>query len=245
MDLSRRGGGRATRRRQVVLLLVLGCLAAGAWQLGPALAAYATALPGRACTALSTLVLPHYTARLAALEAENRTLHTATASLAGLKAENDALRTLAGSPQRALTRRYQPCTVVERRPGGVTVAGNFAVGSALLDANGRLAGVVTGHNRLGAVAALVGRPGAVVVGSTGENTGVLAYRGGVLYLDGLPRHSGAVAGDAVATAAGCPGGLWVGTLAGAPTPDETGLTASALLGDTANTAAPLLFVVEK
>ncbi len=173
------------------------------------------------------LLAGHYAARLAALEADNAALHAQLAQTAGMAQENKAMRTLLGSERTEGS--WQPAQTVARWPGGLLLAGEGEPGAAVLDRYGRYAGEVTAASR-GLLTVQRGTPAGLV----GEALGLLKGA----RLTGLPIHSGLAAGDVVMT----PGGHWLGRLAEAPAADSDGLTAHAVLEDTADMGDLLYFV---
>ena len=263
LDLScagpgRFGGGRlyrrGQRRRKKRLLVYIVALLAAALALLlprlPAVTAGVVQLPGRLDTLLAAHFVPEYTARLQALSLENASLRGALAAAVPLRAENAALRALANSPQAEGSRRYSPCTVVGQAPGALTLSGaGLTAQSAVVDTLGRFAGVITDAAAGGreAAAAPAGSTSCRVICTVGPNGahGSLLREGGVLYLVGLPRHSGAAAGDIAATQSGCPAGLWVGRLAEAPRVEAGGLTARAPLEETAALTTAACFAVSE
>lgn len=242
LDLSRgRRSRRRTRRRLAVLGAVL-VLAAGVWglrgRLGPVWAVL-SGLPGWVDARLAEHFVPGYTDRLRALRRRNALLHGELAAAAPLQAENEALRTLLESPTRSEGGGWQPVRVMARDlNGSVTLAGQFAPGTPVLDDQGRLAGVVCEADDTGSRVDPVGTGRGAAAVLAGACCGVVQREGGNLVLTGLPRNCELPAGGVVSTA----DGLWVGTLAQAPTPDDTGLTEWAPLQDTGDTGGAVLFL---
>ena len=220
----RRTGGR----RRAAALLLAAVLAAGVWQ-SARLRALAWAAADKAALALAERAAPGFAARLQALEEENFRLRSALAAGAADAAENEALRALLGSGARPAG-SWQPVRVTARAADGrLTLAAALAPGTPVLDSRGRLAGIVAESGARSATADPPGLGAGAVAAAAGACSGVLARRGGRLWLDGLPRRSGLTPGTVVTAA----GGLWAGTLTEAPAADETGLRESAPLAGTA------------
>lgn len=242
LDLSRGRHSRRRRRRRLAVLGAVLLLTAAGWglrdQLGPVWAVLAQ-VPARADALLAEHFVPGYTQRLQSLQRRNAILHTAVAAAAPLETENAALRALLDSSARPGTGSWEPTRVVARSPEGtLTLAGQFAPGTPVLDEEGCLAGVVRAADDTGSRVDPAGRDRGAVAVLAGDCCGVLLRKGGALLLTGLPRHSGLEAGTVVTTA----DGLWVGTLAEAPTADDTGLTEQAPLQETGSTAGAVFFL---
>lgn len=219
---------RRRPRRRVWGALLAALLAVCCWQRAR-LRAGALALAARADAALAEHLLPGYAARLEALQGEAFDLRLRLAAAADATAENQALRTLLGSGARPAG-DWQPVRVAARGDdGGLTLAAELPPGTPVLDAQGRLAGVVRESGARCAAVDAAGRGAGAAAAAAGTANGVLARRGGRLWIEDLPRHSGLTPGMVVATA----DGLWVGTVAAEPEPDATGLRERAPLADTA------------
>ena len=122
--------------------------------------------------------------------------------------------------------------MLARTPCGLTLAcPDAAPGAAVLDAGGRYAGVVTDSDGDCCTVAFT-----AAAGLCGSCVGLTTP--GRWVLTGLPADCPLTAGEIVTT----PGGDWLGMLAAAPVPDADGLTASALLTDTADLHAAVYFV---
>lgn len=241
LDLSRGRYSARKRRRLAVLGAVLLLTAAG-WglrdRLGPVWAVLA-GVPARADALLAEHFVPGYTRRLQSLRRRNAILHAAVAAAAPLEAENAALRALLESPARPGTGSWEPARVIARSPeGSLTLAGQYDPGTAVLDGEGRLAGVVRAGDDTGSRVDPAGRGRGAVAVLAGDCCGVLERKDGTLLLTGLPRHSGLEPGAVVIT----DDGLWVGTLAQAPAADGTGLTEQAPLQDTGSLAGSVFFL---
>lgn len=242
LNLALGGGRRRRRRRRLAALGVLILLAGGVLVMGERLGpvwAVLSALPGQVDGMLAEHFAPGYTDRLRALRSRNAALHTALAATATLEAENEALRSFLDAPARPEGGSWQTAQVTARYPdGSFALAGEYDIGTPVLDEEGRLAGLVcesgTGSSR--ADPAGQGQGTAAVL--AGGCCGVLQRQGDALFITGLPRHSGLEAGTVVCTG----DGLWVGMLAEVPVPDATGLTEKALLTDTGSSAGAVLFL---
>lgn len=248
LDLARRGVRYARRRRRRAAVLAVLCAAAVVY--GGRLAAWAAALPAKADAALAEHFVPGYTRRLEALTEETRTLRAGYCALLPLREENDAWRMLTESPRMQEGAQYTPCTVTALGPQGFTVDAALAPGTALVDCDGRLLGVVRTSGERSAQAVAAGRDGcaaacAVYAADGSASVGTLERRGGTLWVTGLPRGCTARPGDAVVTVSSeaCPAGCWVGTMAAAPATDESGLCAEAPLTGTAGDPAGVCFAV--
>ncbi|MBE5038342.1 hypothetical protein INF35_11145 [Subdoligranulum sp. DSM 109015] len=245
LDLSVRRVSRRGRLRKKVFIgtaaVVCAALAAAATlRFGPGAVAWLAALPQQADEFIGSRLLPRYTGRLEALQAENAALRAELAETSSLQAENAALRTLLQSPRAAALQGAQPMQVAERWLDGFALAGSAEPGSAVLDPYGRFAGRIANSDEQTS-------PGILQVASAegtpclaGGYCGVLTVEGGQWYLDGLPRHCG-LAVDTVVTTAD---GYWVGRLAAVPTEDETGLCARALLDDVAEESSSVYFAIQ-
>lgn len=242
LDLSRGRYSRRRRRRRLAALAVVVLLGAAVWglraRLGPVWAVLAR-IPEQADILLAEHFVPGYTRRMEELRSRNRELHTELAATAGLEAENEALRALLESPAAPQSTGWQPVRMVARSlDGSITLAGQLAPGTPVLDEEGRLAGVVSGNNPTGSTVDPVGRGTGEAAALAGDCCGVVQRRGSGLVLTALPRHSDLKPGTVAATA----DGVWVGTLAEAPSTDATGLTEQAPLQDTGSTAGSVFFV---
>lgn len=224
-------------RRAAALLAGLACAALLALRWAGPLRAAGGALLARAGRAVGNTLRPGYTARLDALQDELFRLRLALANQADLAAENAALRSLLGG-EAVPAGRWQPAAVAARALDGglvVSVSADLPTGAAVLDAEGRWVGAAAGPGRTAGTAEVdpAGQGAGAVPALAGGQCGVLARRGGDLWLEGLPRHSN-LAPDTLVTTAD---GLWVGRLAEAPTAEETGLNERAPLFDTARPGA--------
>lgn len=233
-----RGGlelARPRRHRAARWLAVL--LAAGVlWWGLPRLGAALPAGLRRADGLLGDYFVPQYTQRLETLQRRNAELHARLALAETALAENEAMRSLLGSPH--TQDNWLPARVVQRDPGGVTLACRAAAGAAVTDPQGRWAGRVTAAAQDGTCRVVfAGQEDAPVAGLAGDCAGLLEVRGGWT-LTGLPADCGLSAGAVVTT----PDGHWLGTLAQAPAPAADGLTAAAPLTDTADLSSTVFFV---
>ena len=243
LDLTVRRYGRRRRRRQhavtaLLVLLCAGLAAAAVLRFGPGAAAWLSALPGRVERAVGDRLVPHFSRRLDELESEAAALRRRLAADAGLEQENAALRALLESPAAQALPGARPMQVAARTAGGFSLAGSARAGAAVLDPLGRFAGRTAGPDP-DAPGLLPVQPPDGAACLAGGSCGVLERREEGWYLAGLPRHCPLQPGDLVTTADGC----WVGVVAAAPAEDETGLTASALLQDTADLGAGTYFVL--
>lgn len=185
---------------------------------------------------LGDRLLSGYTERLTALEQQNARLHEQVAQAEEALAENEALRSLMGSGR--VEDGWQPARVVARYPGGVTLACTAEDGAVVLDAGGRYAGRVIQYSQNDTCrVAWAGTEEDPCAGLSGPFAGLLERQDGWT-LTGLPADCGLTAGAVVTT----PGGYWLGVLGEAPQPDRDGLTARALLQDTAELSSTVFFV---
>lgn len=227
---------RPRRRKKKVLaagvLLLLIVLVAGA----PYLAAALPAGLARCRNTLGDWVRPHYTDELAALQQQNTELHSQLALAENALAENEALRSLLGCDRAEGS--WQPARVTARQTDGATLACTAAVGAAVLDPQGRYAGqVVESHENGTCEFSFAGSHAAACAGLSGDVAGLLERQEGWV-LTGLPADCGLTVGSVVTT----PGGEWLGALAAPPQADGDGLTARALLTDTADLSSTVFFV---
>lgn len=222
------------RRRRRWLLPLAGLLVLLATL--PRLAALCPAGARAADTLLADRLVPGYTARLQALEAQNARLHRQLAQAQEALAENQALRSFVGCGR--TDGSWQPARVVARLATGVTLACDAPAGTPVLDPQGRYAGRVTGPAGSDCCQVLfAGSEKDPCAGLAGECAGLLE-RGKDWVLTGLPADSALAAGTAVTT----PGGYWLGALAQAPQTDANGLTARAPLTDIAELNSTVFFV---
>lgn len=227
---------RPRRRKRKIwaagVFLLVAALVAGA----PYLAAALPAGLARCRNVLGDWVCPHYTEELAALQQQNTELHSRLALAGEALAENEALRSLLGCGRTEGS--WQPARVAARRSDGATLACTAAVGAAVLDPQGRYAGLVVESRENGTCEfAFAGSDGAACAGLSGDAAGLLERKDGWV-LTGLPADCGLTAGSVVTT----PGGEWLGALAAPPQADGGGLTARALLTDTADLNSTVFFV---
>ena len=220
------------RRRRWPWLAVL----AAAVLLGcalPRLAAVVPALWQRADTALAAHFVPDYKARLEALTEENAALHHCLARAQDRLAQAEALHQWEDTEPPAGS--WRAARVLWRTPKTAALAGTARTGAAVCDARGRFAGRITesGTDRCTLTFAPWLSPAAA--GFAGDNAGLLdkGWR-----LTGLPLPTTLEPGTPVTTT----DGLWLGTLAVRPAPAADGLTAEAVLTDTADLAAAVFFV---
>lgn len=215
-------------------LVVAGlALLVGLW---PRLAAAIPAVAEGMNRMLGDRLLSGYTERLAALEQQNASLHEQVARAEEALAENKALRSLLGSGR--AQGDWQPARVVARYPDGVTLARVAEEGTAVLDAGGRYAGRVIQCNPNDTCrVAWAGTEQDPCAGLSGSFAGLLEQQNGWV-LTGLPADCGLSVGSVVTT----PGGYWLGVLGEVPRPDRDGLTARALLQDTADLSSTVFFV---
>lgn len=201
-----------------------------------ALPRLAVALPAgmqRVDAALAARFVPRYEARLASLQAENAALHRQLAGAQTVLAENDALRQWAGIERPAGC--WQTARVVRRWRDHAELADVFPVGAAVCDARGRFAGRITDAGADRCTLTFAGYLSPAAAGFAGAQAGLLqkGWR-----LTGLPLPTTLAAGMAVTTA----DGLWLGTLAGIPAPAADGLSAEAVLTDTADLDSSVFFI---
>lgn len=215
-------------------LVVAGlALLVGLW---PRLAAAIPAVAEGMNRMLGDRLLSGYTERLAALEQQNASLHEQVARAEEALAENEALRSLLDSGR--VQGSWQPARVVARYPDGVTLACTAEDGAAVLDVQGRYAGrVVQCSQNDTCRVAWAGTEEDPCAGLSGPFAGLLERQSGWT-LTGLPADCGLTAGTVVTT----PGGYWLGVLGEAPQADRDGLTARALLQDTADLSSTVFFV---
>jgi hypothetical protein len=238
LDFSRPSPHRAHRRFHRLLLgLMAAVLASSAALRGPALAASLFLLPARVDTALAAHFAPRYAQQVQSLTQDNAALRQKLAQLLPLEEENAALRKFSQCTSLPAGLCLVPCRTTARNTGGFAVsAPGLAAGDALVDSQGRLAGVVTRSSESSARIALPGCSGALLPCAVGNvpAAGTLQRRGSVLWVTELPRGSGAAQGEPAATLGygRCPAGLWAGILAQAPQPSADGLTEEAPLRDT-------------
>lgn len=225
------------RRRKKNILAVTALLLVVAFVAGaPYLAAALPAGLARCRNALGDWVRPHYTEELAALQQQNSELHSRMALAENALAENEALRSLLGCGRTEGS--WQPARVAARRENSATLACTAAVGAAVLDPQGRYAGlVVESHENGTCEFSFAGSHAAACAGLSGDVAGLLERQEGWV-LTGLPADCGLTVGSVVTT----PGGEWLGALAAPPQADGDGLTARALLTDTADLSSTVFFV---
>lgn len=218
------------RRRWPWLLATAVVLLAAA---GPRLAAVSFAGVQQLDTALAAHFVPRYTARLAALQAENAALHTQLADAQAALAENETLRQWAGIERPA--GHWQTARVVCRFRDHTLLAGTAPVDAAVCDAQGRFAGRITACGADSCTLTFAPYLSPAAAGFAGAQAGLL-QRG--WRLTALPLPTDLAAGTVVTTV----DGLWLGMLAGIPAPAADGLRAEAPLCDTADLAASVFFI---
>ncbi len=184
-------------------------------------------------TALAARFVPRYEARLAHLQEENAALHKQLAGAQTALAENDALRQRAGIERPA--GRWQAARVVFRWRDHAELAGVYPVGAAVCDGQGRFAGRITDAGTDRSTLTFAEHLSPAAAGFAGEQAGLLqsGWR-----LTGLPLPTTLAAGTVVTTT----DGLWLGTLAGIPAPAADGLSAEAVLTDTADLDSRVFFI---
>ena len=202
-------------------LLVLAVLCAAV----PVLRAAAPALRD----GLAACLAPGWAAEQQALETENLALRIELAAAADLKTENAALRALLHSPAPRPAALYTARALAQSGAGVLLwcAEGNPAPGAAVLDRRGRFAGRAADVQ--GALVWVPAPAGEVCF--VGEDPALLQCTADGWFVTGLPVPSAAQKGDLVTA----PEGYWLGRLAADPAPEQDtgGLTASALLLDTA------------
>lgn len=202
----------------------------------PRLAAWVPAAAEGVHRWLGDRLVPGYSEKLDALEAQNAALHGELALAADAMAENEALRDLLGCGR--TTGSWQPARVVERHGSRVTLACTAPAGAPVVDPRGRYAGRVMSSDGDGRCQIrFAGSEDAPCAGLAGTYAGLLETEHGWA-LTGLPAGSGLTEGTPVTTPEGC----WLGALAQEPCADANGLTARAALTDTANLNSTVFFV---
>lgn len=218
------------RRRWPWLVLAGTVLLFAAW---PRLAAVTSA--GMQCldAAIAAHFLPHYSTRLEEFQEKNAALHTRLADAETALAENETLRQWANIERPA--GRWRPARVVCRYRDHAVLAGTAPVDAAVCDAQGRFAGRITSAGADNCTVIFVPYLSPAAAGFAGAQAGLLqqGWR-----LTGLPLPTTLTAGTIVTTT----NGLWVGTLAGIPVPAADGLTAEAMLCDTADLESTVFFI---
>lgn len=218
LDLTRR---RPHRHRPWAACAAAGLLLAAGW---------GTALPRRVDDALRR----HYDGQAAQTEQALFALRRRLAVQETAAEENAALRTLLNS-RKTVGEMWRPVWAAARWPGGLLLAEAVPGGLAVLDAEGRFAGIAAENGAVETAGCGAGAAPVLVDGALG----VLTRRDGTLWVTALPRSCAAQAGDAAVTAVGQ---YWAGVLAAAPVQEPGALTLCALLTDTADTGAAVYFV---
>ena len=223
--------GRPRRRRWpwLVVLVLAGLVFAAL----PRLAAAVPAGMQQADAALAAHFIPRYEKKLLHLQDENAALHTQLAKAQAALAENEALRQWAGIERPAGL--WQAARVVRRWHDHAELAGVFSSGAAVCDAQGRFAGRITEAGPDRCTLTFAGYLSPAAAGFAGDQAGLL---GTDWRLSGLPLPSTLPAGTVVTTT----DGLWLGALAGIPAPAADGLSAEAVLCDTADLGSNVFFI---